>query len=85
MYIYLVKCKVLEKEIFFKKVCKYNSALCRKAFLTDKGLPLMKGDLVHRPELTATLQRIAEYEADTYYNGSLAEDVVADLRECGKL
>ncbi|CAK8693136.1 unnamed protein product [Clavelina lepadiformis] len=39
------------------------------------------GDTVRRPQLAATLRTIADKGADVFYRGSLASDIVADLRD----
>ena len=39
------------------------------------------GDTIRRPQLAATLRTIADKGADVFYRGSLASDIVADLRD----
>ena len=53
-------------------------------FLDPLGFPLEEGDLVRRPRLTKTLETIAKEGPDAFYNGTLAQDIVADLNECGE-
>ena len=42
-----------------------------------------KGDVIKRPLYAKTLRRIAEEGPATFYNGSLAEDIVKDIQEGG--
>ncbi|GAB1608054.1 glutathione hydrolase 1 proenzyme-like isoform X3 [Argonauta hians] len=41
------------------------------------------GDIIKNPKLANTLERIAEEGADAFYNGSLTESIVADIRDSG--
>ncbi len=43
---------------------------------------IQEGDLLVNPKLGATLRRIAD-DPMAYYNGTLADDIVADLTEYG--
>ena len=43
------------------------------------------GDLIKMPALAETLQRIANEGVDTFYRGSLRDDILADLEEIGKV
>ena len=47
------------------------------------GELLKEGDIIKRPKMAKTLRRIAEDEF-TFYNGSLAQDIVKDIAEYGK-
>ena len=47
------------------------------------GELLKEGDIIKRPKMAKTLRRIAEDEF-TFYNGSLALDIVKDIAEYGK-
>jgi len=42
------------------------------------------GDMIRYPKLGATLQRIAD-DPHTFYNGSLAADIVLDIQERGEV
>ena len=42
------------------------------------------GDKLKFPKLAESLRRIAEEGADTYYNGSLMKDIIADLKDIGR-
>ncbi|WAR27556.1 GGT1-like protein [Mya arenaria] len=55
-----------------------------KAMLThDDGVTLLKeGDTIKMPKLAATLEKIAA-DPFTFYNGSLAQDIVDDITEQG--
>ena len=46
------------------------------------GSLIQEGDLLKNPKLAATLRRIAD-DPTTYYNGSLARDIVDDIAEYG--
>lgn len=41
------------------------------------------GDVLRRPKLALTLRRIAN-DPFSFYNGSLADDIVADIQYSGK-
>ena len=41
------------------------------------------GDRVTIPALAETYRRIAKEGADTFYNGSLRDDIIADLEDIG--
>ena len=49
------------------------------------GCPPSPGDLLRQPELAATLQRISRHGRDGFYQGPVAEDLVARLRSLGGL
>ena len=55
---------------------------CSELFVKPNGSLYEEGDLLKNPKLAATLRRIAA-DPFTYYNGSLAEDIIQDLREYG--
>lgn len=57
-----------------------------KALFTDEQTGQMKkvGDLVKMPTLAGTFRRIADEGMDTFYRGSLRDDILADLEEIGK-
>ena len=44
-----------------------------------EGRPVVRGDLVKRPALAATLESIAELGRDAFYLGQPAEDIVEEL------
>lgn len=48
------------------------------------GTLIQEGDLLVNAKLGTTLRRIAD-DPMTYYNGTLADDIVADLLEYGSL
>ena len=60
--------------------------LCRAVF-TDltTGKRKQAGDIIKFPKLAQTYRRIAEEGPDTFYNGSLKNDIIADLYEFGEL
>ena len=47
------------------------------------GTLYVEGDIMKRQKLAVTFRRIAE-DPFTFYNGSLAQDIVADIQERGK-
>ena len=51
--------------------------------LKPDGTYVKKGDMVKLPKLADTLERIANEGAYTFYNGSLAQDIVDDIRDIG--
>ena len=54
----------------------------RQTFVKPDDTLYEKGDIMKRPTLAATFRRIAE-DPFTFYNGSLAYDIVADIQERG--
>ena len=52
--------------------------------MKSEGNLVRKGDVIRRPLYGKTLRRIAEAGPATFYNGSLAEDIVEDIQEEGK-
>jgi gamma-glutamyltranspeptidase/glutathione hydrolase/leukotriene-C4 hydrolase len=48
------------------------------------GTLVKQGDLLLNPKLGQTLRRIAE-DPNTFYNGSLAQDIVDDIADYGTL
>jgi gamma-glutamyltranspeptidase len=55
----------------------------REIFLNSNGGLLVEGDLFKRPKLAVTLRRIADDGAVKFYNGTLADDIVADIQDHG--
>lgn len=49
----------------------------------SKGETKPAGSVIYRPELAATLEKIATEGADAFYNGSLTDGIVADIRDAG--
>lgn len=56
----------------------------RKHLLKDGRAPRL-GEIVRFPALARTLRRIAEQGRDAFYEGEIAEDMVAELRALGGL
>ena len=46
------------------------------------GMPHNEGDIIRRPKLAKTLKVIAA-DPMSFYNGSLADDIIADIQEAG--
>ena len=53
--------------------------------LAPEGDLKSRGDTITLPHLADTLKRIAKDGAEGFYEGSLAEDIVADVAEAGKV
>jgi gamma-glutamyltranspeptidase/glutathione hydrolase/leukotriene-C4 hydrolase len=51
-------------------------------FIKEDGTLITEGDLLKNPKLAITLSRIAA-DPHTFYNGTLADDIVADLSDYG--
>lgn len=47
------------------------------------GRPLREADILRQPRLAETLRRLASDGLDSFYTGSLAADIAADLTDCG--
>lgn len=54
----------------------------RELFAPD-GNPLELGDLLKRPKLASTFEKIAEGGANVFYQGAMAETIVNDVKEAG--
>lgn len=54
-----------------------------KEIYAPNGNVLQTGDLLVQPKLARTLRRIAEEGAQTFYNGSLAQDILKEINEAG--
>ncbi|KAH3882875.1 hypothetical protein DPMN_006821 [Dreissena polymorpha] len=48
------------------------------------GKTYKEGETMKLPKLAQTLQVIADEGPEAFYNGSLADDIVADIQEAGK-
>ncbi|KAI0241002.1 Glutathione hydrolase 1 proenzyme [Lamellibrachia satsuma] len=57
-----------------------KDAHLRRVFVNEDDTLKKTGDIMRRPLLGRTLRRIAD-DPDTFYNGSLASDIVSDLQE----
>ena len=56
----------------------------RQHYLADGKAPAT-GEIMRSPALAATLERIARHGADAFYEGEIAEDIVATVRAAGGL
>jgi gamma-glutamyltranspeptidase / glutathione hydrolase / leukotriene-C4 hydrolase len=62
----------------------YSDPNFRELFVKEDGTLVQEGDLLKNPKLGATLRAIAE-DPFTFYNGTLAADIVQDLSEYGSI
>ncbi|MCW5746984.1 MAG: gamma-glutamyltransferase [Alphaproteobacteria bacterium] len=53
----------------------------RAVYFNDDGSPRRQGDVIRNPALAATLRRLADGGADALYRGTLADDIVAAVRQ----
>ena len=53
-------------------------------FVKEDGSLVQEGDIMTRPKMAVTLRKIAD-DPFTFYNGSLADDIVADIADYGKI
>ena len=58
--------------------------VCRERFLKDNGELYEVGDIITIPRLADTLEKIAS-DPLSFYNGTLASDVAADISDLGRL
>ncbi|EFH13400.1 gamma-glutamyltransferase [Teichococcus cervicalis] len=61
------------------------SATGRRVFFREDGGPKRPGDILHNPDLTRTLERLAKGGPELFYNGELAEEIEADFIAQGGL
>lgn len=54
-----------------------------KLFQNEQGEPLKEGDIVRFEKLADTLEIIAEFGADAFYTGQIAEQLVSDIQTAG--
>ncbi|XP_072911592.1 glutathione hydrolase 1 proenzyme-like [Hemitrygon akajei] len=64
-----------------KETIEKDQSLC-DVFCKD-GTILQEGEIIKFPKLAATYQVLADEGADAFYNGSLSEQIVADIRNAG--
>lgn len=55
----------------------------RRIYLRADGTPKCLGDIVRNPDLAATLGVLARDGAETFYTGSIAQHIVADMQANG--
>ncbi len=53
---------------------------CRDIFCDAEGKPWKRGDVLVQADLARSLELIAEFGADAFYNGEIARRIVADLQ-----
>ncbi|KAL8592955.1 hypothetical protein ACOMHN_050782 [Nucella lapillus] len=64
----------------------YNEPSLRKAYVNpDTGELYRAGETIKLPLLAATLKKLAEGGEKAFYNGSLTQDIVDDLKEIGSI
>jgi hypothetical protein len=70
---------------FLDSVLNAFSLIFRARFFNPKTGELYKlGEKILYPRLAKTLQIIADEGINAFYNGSLAKDIVADIKDAGK-
>lgn len=57
----------------------------RKIYCHDDGRVLGVGDILRNPDMGRTLRRIAEHGVAEFYEGSIADEIVADMERHGGL
>lgn len=70
--------KAIEKKNDF-----IDSNLGLRELFKPNGFLLRIGDVLRRPKLANTYERIAEHGADIFYKGAIAQQIVKDVREAG--
>ncbi len=58
--------------------------LNRKMYTKDDGTIVKTGDTIKSPDLASTLRKIAQCGPRVFYTGSVADDMVEDIKEAGK-
>ncbi|MDQ1078089.1 gamma-glutamyltransferase [Pseudoroseomonas cervicalis] len=61
------------------------TATGRRVFFREDGSPKRPGDILHNPDLTRTLERLAKGGPELFYQGELAEEIEADFIAQGGL
>ena len=56
-----------------------------RLYLRPDGTPKRVGEMVHNPELAATLRSVANEGAETFFTGAIAARIVADMQAHGGL
>ena len=57
--------------------------MCRELFVKPDGSLVTKGDVLVDYKLAKTFRRIAA-DPNGFYSGSLAQDIIADIKERGQ-
>ena len=66
----------------FIEIANLVATLCRELLFNKDGELKKLGELLYMPKLAKTLERIRD-EADGFYNGELAKDIVQDIKDGG--
>ncbi|XP_072034437.1 glutathione hydrolase 1 proenzyme-like [Amphiura filiformis] len=75
--------KALAKAISDNEEDIRNETSLSAIFFNSKGEPLKAGAKMYRPQLAETLQKIADNGSSIFYEGSLAQDIVNEVKENG--
>ena len=57
----------------------------RELYVKPDGSLYHEGDMMTSPRLADTLQLIADHGPEVFYTGTLADDIVSDIQDCGKI
>ena len=71
--------RLLKVKVTNMPACFISFYSSRELFMPH-GTLVQVGDVIKRPKLARTLERIS-HDPHAYYNGSLARDVAADIQE----
>ncbi|KAI8979323.1 gamma-glutamyltranspeptidase [Mycotypha africana] len=74
--------KLLEVRVKAEESWMANSTEWSQVYL-PKGAAIKEGDIVKRPQLADTLEQIAIYGADAFYEGEIAESLVRTIQNAG--
>jgi len=69
--------------VLFPKRIRFSKICFRELFVKADGNLVEAGDVVTNPKLARTFRRIAE-NPFAFYNGSLAQDIVDDVKDYGR-
>ena len=77
--------KCIQHQMFIVKLTWLFCIFTRQLFVKPDGSMYEVDEILKRPRLANTLETIANEGADAFYTGSLAQDVVDDIKDYGRL